>query len=263
MDVTVFAQEVTINTTVPDSHTITILAEGAEVFFDGQLSNEFNVKRFSEATLVIRAKSGKEITQVPLNSKDITEEVKGGVYTLKQISENKTFKIFTKDIRIPEGKNYIVQGTVKEKGQPVAGVTLELRSILKTTVTNRMGKFLFNEIGCGKHSLTIIKDGKVLGYIELVLEEGNKENKSFSDGIYTVTVNPNDIGINLTLNLEDNGTIEIENVSSIFNSSILEYSNNLQTGDNNNVFFRIIVLIASFLLLILVFGYSKRKENEK
>ena len=81
MSITVFAEDTTITTTVPDSHTLTVTADGANVFCNGQSGNQFTVERLSEPTLLIRAVSGKEIIQVCLNGEDITGQIKGASYT--------------------------------------------------------------------------------------------------------------------------------------------------------------------------------------
>ena len=46
--VTAFASDITITANVPGSHTITIDADGAEVFCDGAAGSSFTVERLSE-----------------------------------------------------------------------------------------------------------------------------------------------------------------------------------------------------------------------
>ena len=67
MSVTAFADDATITATVPDSHTITVSTDGADVFCSGQSGSRFTVDRLSEPELLIRAFSGKEITRILLN----------------------------------------------------------------------------------------------------------------------------------------------------------------------------------------------------
>lgn len=89
-------------------------------------------------------------------------------------------------------RNYTVRGTVTRNGQPITDVTLELRSTVKTAVTDVNGKVAFYNVNCGKHSLTAIKNGKVIGYFEFMLSESTAANFGLeNNGIYVVTANRN------------------------------------------------------------------------
>ena len=261
MSMTVFAEEATITTTVPDSHTITVTADGADVFCNGQSGNQFTADRLSEPTLLIRAESGKEITQIHLNGADITDQVKGGLYTLEPIYENKTLTVVTRDAPPAQGKTYTVQGTVKRNGQPVKDITIELRSTLKTDVTDNDGNFSFSDVACGKHSLTAIENGKIVGYVEFVMTEGNAVNFSLSDGIYTVTANQNEIGINLTLNLTENATAVIEAVSGVPATPI--DPNRPQTGDNSLLRLWGALMLIAFAGFWATLVYSRKRKTGK
>ena len=268
MSMTVFAKEVTITTTVPDSHTISVTADGADVFCNEQSGNQFTVDRLSEPTLLIRAESGREITQIRLNGEDITNQLKGGFYTLKPIYENKTLTVVTGDAPAAQGKTYTVQGTVRRNGQPVEGVTIELRSILKTDVTDKDGKFSFSNVECGKHSLTAIENGKIIGYTEFVLAEGSATDSSLSNGIYTVTANKNEIGINLMLNLEDDGIMSIASVTGIQASGKpgggnQGSTNSPQTGDNTNQLLWLVLMFLAFAGIVATFAYGRKRRTGK
>lgn len=213
--ITVFAGEATITTTVPDSHGITVNADGADVLYDGMPGSHFTADRLSNPTLLIRPESGKEIAQIQLNGEDITDLVKGGYYTLDPLCEDQILTVTTRDAGTVQGKTYTVQGTVSRSGQPVQGITLELRSTLKTTVTDQDGTFSFHDVECGKHSLTAIENGKAVGYAEFVLTEGRKVDMSFSDAVYTVTTDQNTVGINLKMNLKDDGTMQISKATAV------------------------------------------------
>lgn len=256
MSITVFAEDTTITTTVPDSHTLTVTADGANVFCNGQSGNQFTVERLSEPTLLIRAVSGKEIIQVCLNGEDITGQIKGASYTMESIYEDKELSVVTRDAAPAQGKTYTVQGTVKRDGQPVAGITIELRSTLKTNVTDSSGKFSFGNVECGKHSLTAIENGKVVGHVEFILTEGIAENLSLSDGIYTVTVNQSEIGINLTLNLTENDASVIDEVSGISTTS--GNPNSPPTGDNSLMWLWGMLMLIAFAGLCVTLCCSRK-----
>ena len=258
MSFSVFADDATITTTVPDSHTIAVTADGADVFCNGQSGSRFRADRLSEPTLLIRAVSGKEITKISLNDEDITDQVKGGYYTLEPIYEDKTLTVVTKDEPEAQGRTYFVQGTVMRNGQPVEGVTVELRSTLKTSVTDRNGKFSFRNVECGKHSMTAIENGRIIGYTEFVLTEGYAAALSLSEGIYTVTTNQNEIGINLTMNMTENAIAVIEAVSAVSAASTPGGPNSPQTGDNSNVWLWGVLMLISFTGFFAALGYRRK-----
>ena len=250
-----FAQDTVITTTVPDSHTITVAAGGADVFCNRQPGNVFAVDRLSQPTLLIRPVSGKAITRISLNGEDITDQVKGGFYTLEPIYENKTLTVVTRDAPNPQGKTYTVQGTVLRDGKPVSGVTLELRSTLKTTVTDKLGQFSFHNVGCERHSLTTIENGKIVGYTEFTLTEGSAVNLSASEGVYTVTANRNDIGINLSLNLTDNGSIQIATATGISDNGT-----NPKTGDSFQLLFWQVWMLVVVAGLLRTLAFHRKRH---
>lgn len=283
---TAFAEEAIITATVPDSHNITVTADGAEVFCNGQSGERFTVDRLSTPKLLIRAVSGKEVTKILLNGDNITEQAKGGYYTLEPIYENKALIVVTKDAPAAQGKTYTVQGTVKRNGNPVSGITIELRSTLKTNVTDSNGKVSFSNVECGQHSLTAVENGTIIGYVEFVMTEGNASDLSLADRIYTVNVNKNEIGINLTLNLTDNGIISIADVTDVsgggsfgntgsssgsqagyINSSSGSQAGNTsrpsapQTEDSANLTLWMGLTIFTGVGLIVILGYKKIKKK--
>lgn len=263
--VTVFAQTVSegesvatavISATVPDSHKITVSANGAEVFFEGVAKTEFSAGRLTEPTVLIRANSGKTVKQVLLNGEDVTSQIKGGYYKFAPVYEEKTLAVITEDeVPAVQTKTYTVRGTVNQNGKPVAGVTLELRSTVKTAETDRYGKFSFSDVECGKHSLTAINGGKIIGYLEFMLNESSSADFRIEDnGIYTVTVDHDEVGIDLVLDLTDNGSLEIESAT-----GIREEKSSPQTGDDSNMFLWIILLIVSGSVVGMMTSMKKKK----
>lgn len=275
-----FAGEATISTVVPDSHIITVSGDGADVFCDNQSGTRFEVPRLSEPRLLIRAISGKKITKIELNGVDITEEIKGGYYTLKPVFEEQTLAVSTEDVPEPQGKTYTLQGTVIQNGKPVEGITVELRSTLKTTVTDKNGRYVFYHVTCGKHSMTMISSGQIVAYTELTVQENNKSGVQYSDGQYQVKVNNNSAGINLKLELMGDGTCSVAGVSDVVVNRPVEIYNantndtqqktgtiesgfagtlSLPTGDNANAGLWIVFLIVSATALTAAFIWKKKQ----
>ncbi len=264
MSIAAFAENTTITTTVPDSHTLTVTADGAEVFCNGQEGSRFTVDRLSKPTVLIRAESGKEITQVLLNNEDITSQIKGGYYTLAPVYEDKALTVTTKDAPVPQGKIYTLKGTVKRNGDPVAGITLELRSTLKTDVTDKDGTFSFEDVECGKHSLTALENGKIVGYTEFVLNKGGTVDFYLAEnGVYTVTADQNEIGIDLTLNLNDDSTMNIEKIDSVKKSESPGETNIPNTGDSTNLLLWLVLTLIAFAGFMATFAYIRKKKTSK
>lgn len=95
MPLTVFAQTLdennqsgstVISAAVPSSHTLTVVSDGAQVFFNGIAVNDtVSLERQSTPQLLIRADSGRKITSVTLDGEDITNRLVGGRLTLPKV----------------------------------------------------------------------------------------------------------------------------------------------------------------------------------
>lgn len=92
--VTVYAETVGIDTSVPDTHKITVTVSGnANVTLNGQPGEVFEVERLSEPVLAISAKDGETIVKVTLNGEDITDKLADGKYQLAPVYEDLTLDI--------------------------------------------------------------------------------------------------------------------------------------------------------------------------
>ncbi len=198
-----------ISVTVPDSHKITVTADSAKVFYEGVSGEEFIVERLSEPRLLIRAESGKVIKTVMLNDVDVTAFLHGGYLDLDDVYEDKVITVTTEDEPVAPMDTYTVKGKVTLNGQPLTEVDMELRSTLKTTKTDSSGNFVFTDVEPGKHSLTALVGGKVIGYLSFELKKDSKTDVVLlDDGTYTVSVAENGAGVELHLVLnEEKGTL--------------------------------------------------------
>ena len=93
----VFADStVTITTTVPSTHTITVKqADGAAVTCNGKSGTTFTVERLSQPQLLVRPDSGRVVTRVLVNGVDVTASVQDGSYTLPAVYEDLTITVKT------------------------------------------------------------------------------------------------------------------------------------------------------------------------
>lgn len=250
-----------ISAVVPDDHLITVsYAAGAKVLKDGKTVTSFSSARLSKPKILVCAEKGKVISQVLLNGKDITSQFKGGYYTFDPLYEDKTLTVITEDTpAVSKSKTYTVKGTVKRNGQPAENITLQLDSAEETTVTDKNGKFSFANVYCGRHSLMALEDGKVVGYVEFLLTESEIAAFHITDnGVYSVTANRNEVGVNLTLTLTDNETIKIKGISDIKGGTS---PTSPQTGDSRNLSFWIFALASGLFGIAATVLYDEKRRN--
>ena len=245
-----------ISVTVPDSHKITVTADSAKVFYEGVSGEEFTVERLSTPRLLIRAESGKVIKTVMLNDVDVTAELHGGYLGLDAVYEDKVITVTAEDEPVAPKDTYTVKGKVTLNGQPLAEVDLELRSTLKTTKTDKNGNFAFTDVEPGKHSLTALSDGKVIGYLSFELKKDNKADVVLlEDGTYTVSVDKNGAGVELHLVLnEERGTLAPTEAVTVQKPSTP------QTGDNTNLSWWWLLLILSATCIVVLETYRRKKK---
>ena len=245
-----------ISVTVPDSHKITVTADSARVFYEGVSGDSFTVERLSTPRLLIRAESGKVIQSVMINGEDVTEELHGGYLDLAPVYEDKEITVTTEDEPVAPKDTYTVKGKVTLNGQPLSEVDLELRSTLKTTKTDSGGSFVFTDVEPGKHSLTALRDGKVIGYLSFELKKDSKTDVVLlDDGTYTVSVDQNGAGVELHLVLnEEAGTLAPTEAVTVQKPSTP------QTGDNTNLSWWWLLLILSATCIAVLETYRRKKK---
>ena len=245
-----------ISVTVPDSHKITVTADSARVFYEGVSGEEFTVERLSTPRLLIRAESGKVIKSVMLNDVDVTAELHGGYLDLDAVYEDKEITVITEDEPIAPKDTYTVKGKVTLNGQPLAEVDLELRSTLKTTKTDKNGNFVFTDVEPGKHSLTALSDGKVIGYLSFELKKDSKSDVVLLDnGTYTVSIDQNGAGVELHLVLnEEKGTLAPTEAVTVQKPSTP------QTGDNTNLSWWWLLAVLSATCIVVLETYRRKKK---
>ena len=243
-----------ISVTVPDSHKITVTADSAKVFYEGVSGDSFTVERLSTPRLLIRAESGKVIKSVMINDEDVTEELHGGYLDLDAVYEDKVLTVTTEDEPVAPKETYTVKGKVTLNGQPLAEVDLELRSTLKTTKTDSSGNFVFTDVEPGEHSLTALKDSKVIGYLSFELKKDNKADVALlEDGTYTVSIDQNGAGVELHLVLnEEKGTLAPTEAVTIRKPSP-------QTGDNTNLTWWWLLAVLSATCIVALETYRRKK----
>ena len=261
---TVFAEkpegrdgDVLISVEVPDTHKVTVCAEGAAAFWQGVRGEEFTVERLSTPRILIRPESGKMIQTVLLNGVDVTALLHGGYLELSPVCEDQTITVITEDEPIPPPDTFTVKGKVTLNGQPLQNVVLELRSSLVATKTDKNGNFAFHGVALGEHSLTALKDGIVVGYLSFDMKKDAQTNLSLlENGSYIVSVDQTGAGVELHLVLnEELGIIAPTEIDTIEKTD----PNGPPTGDNTRPLFWLILLLISAVCIAVSETRRRRK----
>ena len=265
--VTAFAQTISqdgtrssavISVTVPDSHTLTVSAEHAQVLYGGQWDESFSVERLSEPTLLIRPEDGYKVTRVTLNGEDVTAQVQGGYYPMGPVYEEKALVVETKAVPTNSDSIHDISGTVtNEVGDPIPGAVVDIGG--KTGTTDEDGKFTISGVTDGYHPVTITdEDGNVIGYTEIEIIEGEPGVTKKPDGSYTLTA-PEDADLSLELTLTAAGRISVDSLADITPE---QSGPGPQTGDDGNLLiWSTMRLISSGILFILLLA-KKQKKSE-
>lgn len=98
-------QQRTINTTVPDTHMVTIRSEHAQVSYQHEEGDDeetqetvtYAVERFSSPQFQIQPKKGWKITAVLVNGEDVTDQLKDGMLTLPEVYEDQQIVVETEE----------------------------------------------------------------------------------------------------------------------------------------------------------------------
>ena len=259
-----FAQDTEIYTVVPEKHTITVSVDpgGAVIDEDGTLHTESytaEIPHGGTLSLFLRPDSGYALESVKLDGQDVP--VSGGRLEIKNVVQDGKLTIAWRQAPAsPTQKTYTVVGTVTENGQPAAGITLELRSKLKTFVTGADGKFRFDNVETGEHSLTALRDGKVVGYLPFALEEGGEgvNVQKLPDGTFQLTVAGNVATLELAVSMQDDGTMTITKAASILDKQA-EEAYPPATGDYSMIGYWLAAMTSAGALVLLL-AYWKRKR---
>lgn len=257
-----------IRTVVPDTHTVSVtVTDGGAVIAKGKVyaeDAEFQVPHGESAMLAVRPDTGYRTESVLLDGKPAS--LKGGILTLNRVESGHTVKVsFIKDSTPSLSKEvYTVVGTLTDGGTPLVGAVLELRNNRLITVkTDQNGKFRFDGVKLGGHSLTVLKDGEVQGFIALSIQLGTEEVEVLyaSDGGITVTVEQDTKILWLDFNLTGTGGIVIEDAGKIDpeNTSVIE-EYPPKTGYNSNMLLWVVLLFVSGGVFT-AFGVKGRKRK--
>lgn len=235
----------TVSVTVPDSHTLTVNADNAHVFYNGQSADNFDIERLSEPMILIRPENGYRVTKVTLNGEDITDEVIGGYYTLDSVYEEKMLEIETAEVTSNSDSTHDISGTITdENGNPIPGATVDIGG--QTATTDEDGNFVIENVPDGFHTVTVTdENGNIIGYTEVEIGEGEVGVTQNPDGSYTLTA-PENADLSLGMTLTEDGRLTIDNVEdvTVTTPDTPFGGSSPQTGDEINIILLAILLAA-------------------
>lgn len=103
---------------------------------------------------------------------------------------------------------------VYENGTSAPGLMVELQSEPRYTTTDSDGNFSFGNVEEGKHTISVYKDGLMLGKCEFIISfKDNSLNASYemlSDGTMLFVLPNNEMSLSFDIELKDAGGIEIK-----------------------------------------------------
>lgn len=262
-----FAQETEILTVVPETHSIAVAFEkgGAVIDGDGAVHTEpftAEVPHDGTLALTLRPDSGYALDTALLAGQVV--DVSAGQVEIAHVRQGGTLAVAWKEApAAPSEKTYTIVGTVTENGKPAAGVTLELRSRLKTFVTGADGKFRFDKAESGEHSLTALRDGKAVGYLQFKLDESGTDVSlaRLPDGSFEVTMDKDVTTLELYVVTHEGGTMEIAEVKSITDKQAEEIYPP-STGDDTRFVWWLAALLAAGAVILLRMLRNRKRQKK-
>lgn len=289
MSTTALADEVTIRTTVPERHTVSVQAEGGRIIANNQVCRDsVQIQRQKVQSWWIVPDGGKVLSVLYYNGENVTAQVKAGVFTAPALTDNATLEaVFADAPSAPQDEQYDVSGTVAgPDGKPVPGATVDIGG--QTGATDENGNFTVEDVPSGSHTVTVTdQDGNVIGIGEITIgipESGELSTTTDSNGNPVIVPGSGTAMINLTLTVGEDGVITIGSVKDV--TSVQEepgesdethtakpetsYPDNEkpdsadggspQTGDNRNSFFWLALLCVSAAALGVI-GVKRRQRK--
>ncbi len=171
MSVTAFADEVTIRTTVPERHTVTVEADGGRVITNNKVcGGTVLIERQKVQTWWIVPDRGKELSKLYYNGEDVTGQMAGCTFTAPALIGDATLEAVLEDAEASAEDGYTVGGAITDAdGNPISGATVDIGG--NTGTTDADGHFTIPDVPPGTYP-TVITDenGNIIGIGELTIE---------------------------------------------------------------------------------------------
>jgi len=263
------SQTVTVYATVPNSYNVTITSDGyGEVLIANYAliasGTMLTLDRNTQQEYIFRAKSGFETDKALYNGKDITSEIEAGRWVAPKLTENSTLSVsFKTSTEKPSNIRYVVVGQVTFNGNPLANTKLELHSALKTTVTDKDGKFRFDDVAESYHTLTAINEGITVGYVEFNISKSEISGLAMNklpEGSFEVLISNDFTNVRFDFELQKSGKMDLKTVAPITNKEDLK--DFPKTGDDTPMIMLIILCLLS-LVVIFISVFKRERKGQK
>lgn len=211
----------------------------------------------SDISLIIKPDANYIVKKILLNNVDITNQLEAGFVNIKAITNDKNIDItFEKTEENKTLKKYTLSGSIIMDGQPINNAIVELHSKVLTTITDKNGFFVFNDVPDGNHTLTVIKNNEIIGYTEFKINTSNNNKLSKNNGITNISLSRKIAKINLKLDLDNNGKIIINSFEAMdINDKIISID-----SFNYNYYIWYIGVSAIIILIIIIIIKLKKKN---
>lgn len=167
----------TLRTEVPDGHLVQISADGGRIVCGGYVcGGSVRVARHQEQEYWILPSPGKRLEALYYNGKNVTGQVRDGVFTAPALSDDAELTAVFEDVKVPADQpEYEVSVTVKDpEGNPAEEVRVEIGGTVGETDAD--GRFELSGVQAGEHTVVITdSDQKVIGHGALVISPDEEE----------------------------------------------------------------------------------------
>ncbi len=229
---------------------------GGRVIIDGNIYTESTqIELEDNATMIFVADSKFFLNQVIINGNDVTNLLDNNKYTYSFFPEDTLSVYFNpspEEEKVEE--EYTINGYIKKNGLPVANATVILHSEERTTVTDANGYYEFENVPRGEHELLVVTEEQdALGYVKFMVEknEDKKTVKTVKNNVTTISVHEESTEIGMDLLIDDNYSIEIDNVR---NAEVAK-------SGGFSPWFLLLIIPVTILIIILVKRKDKQENN--
>lgn len=254
------AEEMELNTTVPDQHQVTIDSKEGRVVVNGVVCQDsVMIKRHESQSYVILPNKNKEIESVMYNGTDVSDQVVRNRFTAPILVKDSTLVVTYRNQKEDvDDQHYDIDGVVvDEDGNQVPDVEVSIDD--KKDVTDKDGSFEIEGIPSGTHQIIITdKDGTILGSIVITIgkADGSKLTLQLDkQGNPNITPAKENDRISMKLKLKKDGSIEMMDVK----GSSKETGMLPQTGDQQRRLLYVGLMLCAMIMLLI--SYKRTKAN--
>lgn len=264
------SQSTKIKTIIPSNYKVTIsIGDNGDVLIANHdfINSGFvlTLDRHVEQEYIFRGKSGYEIDKILYNGKDITPELEAGRWVApKLITDSSLSASYKLSQEKSSNIRYVVVGEVTINDKPLTNTKLELHSSVKTSVTDKDGKFRFDDVEEGIHTLTAMNGNSIIGFVEFSIYKADTDGlvmNKLPDGSFEVLIGKDFPAIRFDFDLDKNGKMNLKTADPIKNLQDLKSFPNYRE-DTSVIESALIFITIFFIIFLFIFFLIKRRKQE-